>query len=472
MREVSLRSKTAIFSVGLLTFLGILTETSLTVAFPILMKEFNASLDSVQWLTSGYLLMVTVVMCSTAYLNERFPAQAMFRFAVVSCFLGSLLCAVAPNLALLMTGRLLQAMATGIATPLMYHLIFELIPLHRLGFYVGLAAMVVSLAPALGPVYGGVLTNFLSWRMIFWILVPLIAVLAVVGFKAVALPASEKPRRFDAIGLALLAVSMLGMIEVVNQIGREGVANWGFAIRAAITVVALVLLVLHAMNGKRQIINFKLLTNIVVRLRASNYFIFQFTNIGIAFVLPMLAQKYMGTSALIAGLIMLPGSIAGAFISPFAGKTYDKHGPRITITLGNVSMMLGAALLWVFTRSVTVLTLTLIYVFIRVGFNLGFGSTMSDATKRVDPAEKGDVNTMFNTFQQYAGSLGTSVLAAAITGYQGRMGAANAGEAVASGSQLDFLMLTVLAFIGVVLTLLTYRLDSPKAKNVIAKVHG
>ncbi|MFT9231198.1 MAG: hypothetical protein ABF515_00975 [Bifidobacterium sp.] len=120
----------------------------------------------------------------------------------------------------------------------------------------------------------------------------------------------------------------------------------------------------------------------------------------------------------------------------------------------------------------TVLTLTLIYVFIRVGFNLGFGSTMSDATKRVDPAEKGDVNTMFNTFQQYAGSLGTSVLAAAITGYQGRMGAANAGEAVASGSQLDFLMLTVLAFIGVVLTLLTYRLDSPKAKNVIAKVHG
>ncbi|MFT8357152.1 MAG: MFS transporter [Bifidobacterium aquikefiri] len=472
MREVSLRSKIAIFSVGLLTFLGILTETSLTVAFPILMKQFNASLDSVQWLTSGYLLMVTVVMCSTAYLNERFPAQAMFRFAVVTCFCGSLLCALAPNLALLMAGRLLQAMATGVATPLMYHLIFELVPLHRLGFYVGLAAMVVSLAPALGPVYGGILTNFISWRMIFWILVPLIAVLALVGFRYVILPASKNPRRFDAIGLALLAVSMLGLIEVVNQWGRMGIANWGFAIRLVITFTALALLVVHAIKGKRQIINFHLLARSIVRLRAANYFIFQFANIGISVILPLFSQKYLGTSALVAGLIMLPGSIAGAFISPFAGKTYDKHGPRITITLGNVSMMVGCALLCWFTKSSTVLTLTLLYMFIRIGFNTGFGSTMSDATKRVAPAEKGDVNTMFNTFQQYAGSLGTSVLAAAITAFEGRTSSVNANAAVASGTQLDFLMLTVLAFFGLIFTLMTYRLDSPKAKPVIKKVQG
>ncbi|WP_369343674.1 MFS transporter [Bifidobacterium aquikefiricola] len=469
---MSLQSKLAIFSVGLLTFLGILTETSLTVAFPILMHQFNASLGSVQWLTSGYLLMVTVVMCSTAYLNERFAAQSMFRFAVVTCFCGSLLCAMAPNLALLMTGRLLQAMATGVATPLMYHLIFDLVPLRRLGFYVGLAAMVVSLAPALGPVYGGVLTNFLSWRMIFWILVPLIAVLAFVGFRYVILPAAEHPRRFDAIGLALLAVSMLGLIEVVNQWGRMGVTNPGFVIRVVITLAALVLLVVHAIKGKRQIINFGLLARSIVRLRAATFFIFQFANIGISVILPLFSQQYLGTSALVAGLIMLPGSIAGSVVSPFAGRVYDKHGPRITITLGNVSVMIGCALLCWFTKSSTVLTLTLLYMFIRIGFNTGFGSTMSDATKRVAPAEQGDVNTMFNTFQQYAGSLGTSVLAAAITVFERKSSAANASSAVASGTQLDFLMLTVLAFFGLLFTLLTYRLDSPKAKPVIKKVHG
>lgn len=183
--HVPWRTKLAIVSVGLLSFVGILTETSMNVTFPTLMRQMHVSLATVQWLTTGYLLLVTIVMSTTAYVLKRFSPRSLFVFALVMSTLGTVMCLVAPNFPLLLAGRMLQAFATGIATPLMFQLIFTRVPLRRIGVYTGFASVIVSLAPALGPTYGGVLTSVWSWRAIFSGVLPLLVLIAIAGLISV-----------------------------------------------------------------------------------------------------------------------------------------------------------------------------------------------------------------------------------------------------------------------------------------------
>ena len=171
----------AIGSLALLTFIGILNETSMNVTYPELSAQFNVSLDVIQWITTGYLLMVTITMGTTAYLLRQYQARWLHLFAVSFFIIGDLMCALTGNFPILLTGRLIQAMATGLATPIMFHLIFTEIPRERIGMMTGMAAMVISFAPALGPTYGGVISEMLSWRMIFWILLPIVLISLVCG---------------------------------------------------------------------------------------------------------------------------------------------------------------------------------------------------------------------------------------------------------------------------------------------------
>lgn len=165
--KISRQTYLALLAAALLSFTGILTETSMNVTFPELTKVFNVTLDTVQWITTGYLLMVTIVMATTAYLLKKFKSQSIYLFAAIAFVVGDVMCATSPNFPILMSGRLIQAIATGLSTPLMFHIIFNKIPAGRIGSMTGLAGMVISLAPALGPMYGGTVSSIASWRMIF-----------------------------------------------------------------------------------------------------------------------------------------------------------------------------------------------------------------------------------------------------------------------------------------------------------------
>lgn len=123
----------AILSLALLTFIGILNETSMNVTYPELSREFAVSLDMVQWITTGYLLMVTVTMGTTAYLLRQFTAQKLQLVAVAAFITGDLMCALTGSFAVLLAGRLIQAIATGLSTPILFHIIFTEIPRERLG---------------------------------------------------------------------------------------------------------------------------------------------------------------------------------------------------------------------------------------------------------------------------------------------------------------------------------------------------
>jgi EmrB/QacA subfamily drug resistance transporter len=455
IKTLSPSNKIAIFSASLLSFMGILIETSMNVTFPTLIKELHAPLSTIQWVTTGYLLLVTITMGTTSDLLKRFPAKKLFLFAVSSCLLGTIICGLAPSFTVLMFGRTLQAISTGISTPLLFHLIFSLVPAQHLGFYTGFAGMVISFAPALGPTYGGIINNFWSWHSIFWIALPFIALIMFSGAKTIRLPFTKVATKFDFGGFIILSLFFPALSLTVNQAGKMDFIS--LQVLGGLIVGLILLGVLLTLNktGHFKLLNLNILKNPILAWSAAVYFILQFINIGISFVIPVLAQNTLGTTSMIAGLVLLPGSLLGALIAPLAGRLYDQQGFFGPLILSNSFLLIGTLLFYLLTKNLTVILITLIYIFLRVGFNLGFSNLMSDASKQVNLSHKPDQNSLFNTLQQYAGSLGTGVLAAVISNQE--LSTKNSALATSKGSQLDFLLLFLLSIFNVIAVWLIQR---------------
>jgi len=144
-QTVSGKRLVAIAAVALMAFFGILVETSMNVTFPTLMTTMHVSLATVQWLTTGYLLTVALLMITSAFLKQRFTNRQLFVTAAGLFILGDLICALAPNFPILLVGRLIQSGCAGIAIPLMINVIVESVPRAKLGLYMGLSSLIIYL---------------------------------------------------------------------------------------------------------------------------------------------------------------------------------------------------------------------------------------------------------------------------------------------------------------------------------------
>ena len=163
-----------IFATGIMSFCGVVSETAMNVTFPALMREFDIGTSTVQWITTGYLLVLSLVITLSSYLKRNFNSRVLFLFSIGSFIVGTLLCYVAPSFMLLLLGRVLQGVGTGVALPLMFNIILAEAPKERLGFFMGVGSIITAMAPAIGPILGGFIVDVYSWRVIFLSLLPLL----------------------------------------------------------------------------------------------------------------------------------------------------------------------------------------------------------------------------------------------------------------------------------------------------------
>ena len=452
-KKVSIQTKIAILSVSALSFFGILVSDSLNVVLPLLTKEFSISLGTSQLVTSGYFLVTTIVMSTSGFLMKKFKSRSLFIIAVLLNVVGAILCIMSPNFSILLVGRLLQAAGTGIATPLMYHVIMSLIPRHRLGLYMGIAGMIISLAPVLGPTYGGSLSAFWSWRWIFIITIPFLLIIAWIGAKNIHVDPTGTKQKFDVIGLLLLGIIFVSLSVAFTNAGTYGFSGRTFICLLGIFVLGLFLLIFYYHFSKERILNFRLLLNPILGLRWINYCILQFVNIGIALVVPIFAEDYLHTTSFISGLILLPGALLGSIFTPVARHVLDRHGAFPPLLASSIAILLGSCMFFFTSTALTIWTTGLAYLVLRIGFNIGFSNSLADASLQASLTEKENVNSLFNTFQQYSGALGTSVLSAIISAKQIEKGN-SLPTLTMQGSKIDFIILIFLSLIslGSVLT--------------------
>lgn len=411
----------AVISTGIMAFIGILTETMTNVLFPTLMAEFHIGTAVVQWLTTGYLLVVSIVTPLSSYLNRRFRIKTSFLAAICLCIAGLGIASLAANFPMLMIARILQGAGTGIALPLMFNIILEQSPRSRLGLLMGVGNMVCAIAPALGPTVGGIGCAAIGWRLMFAVLIPFLVLALIMGLLTIRQPRPTERVKFNVAQLMLLLIGFVAFVFALDQFGMAITALTSHDGGVCALVVAIVLLVVSVValvwfaalsrRSAEPLIHMGVLRNVPFRWHLLAYVMLEGVTIGFGYLIPNLSQLGFGSSTVTAGLLILPGALLGAVLAPVGGALLDRFGAMKPI-LGTMALaVVGVLLMLLLVRpNATVWMICIGYIAYMAGFSMAYPDTMTAGMSAIAPRLQPDGNAMFSTFQQLAGAVGTTVM--------------------------------------------------------------
>ena len=431
----------AITIVALMTFMGVLTETSMNVTFPTLMKQFNISLATVQWVTTGYLLTVALLTITSAFLKRRFTNKQLFISAALLFIAGDVMCGLATSYWLLLIGRIIQAGCVGLSGPLMNNIILDIVPPRKLGTYMGMANLIVLVAPALGPTFGGSVVAFASWRMIFWLTVPFTLILLVLGGFIIKQYSPTQHYEFDWLRFALLAVGLVSLLMGFNILGQPHVLV-KFLLYIALSVLMFSLFGWRSKYSHKALFKLAVFKQPVFLFSFLPYVLLQYSNIGINFMLPSYVQMVNGASSFISGLILLPGSVLNGLGQPLYGWMLDHLGGKVPLYLGNTLFFIPLILFTIFGQQIRIFNIIILYTIFAAGRSMAFGNSMAYGLKKLARNERNDANAIYGTGNMVAGSLGTTIIATLMTSVT--LPNFSNAQNIAAGSQVAFGMLALI----------------------------
>ena len=445
-RKLDLKLMLSIIATGLLSFTGVVIETAMNVTFPTLMKEFGVSLATVQWITTGYLLILAIVIPTSAFLKKKFRSKNLFIAASTIFLTGTVLGSISPNFSILLFGRLLQGMGTGIALPLMFNIVMEQAPKEKIGMMMGAATLVVAMAPAVGPSVGGMIVNDFGWRMIFTFLLPILILSLIFGVTSIRQSSLLEEHKFSWNLYFLLAASFTCFILASSFAGNLGWTDFLVIFLFAASAIFLFAFCKKSLQSSEPLIHLEVFKNFHFSLSVLGLLLLQFICLGIGFFIPNFAQIVLGENPFVAGCILLPGCFLGALLAPVSGKLLDKFGARKPILTGCFFIILSAFCFNNFLTTADVLHLAMIYVIFTLGQGFTSGNTMVSGLQRLANDFKADGNAIFNTLQQLAGAIGTAMVATVVSMPQSDF-PNDLATATQIGSQNACLLLLALAII-------------------------
>lgn len=443
-RVLDARLILSVVAAGIMSFSGVCVETAMNVTFPTLMSEFGIGTSTVQWLTTAYLLVLAAIVPTSSYLNRRFRTKHVFIAAMVFYIAGIVCGFTAQSFPMLIVGRILEGMGTGIALPLMFNIITEQAPQSCMGTMMGIGTLVTAMAPAVGPSVGGWLAENFGWRMIFAALLPILAVSFVLGVFSIRQSHEVTNEKFDVPGWAAIAVSFACLVFAVDLGSGFG---WTSPKTIGLFVAFLALFVARERRCDQPLIHLTIFAERRFVMGAVAIICLQFVVLGLSFLLPNYSQLVMGTGATEAGSILLPGCIVGAIMAPLSGRILDRMGPRRPILAGAACAFFGTLLFAVMSENLPTLPAICIYICFAFGQSLMVGNSMTTSLGFLPAETKADGNAVINTLQQLAGAIGTSVSSAIVNAAQLGVAADGMAAATMSGSRMAYVLLAVVAIV-------------------------
>ena len=444
-RKIDRKLIFSIIAAGIMSFSGVVVETAMNVTFPTLMNEFHVGTSTVQWITTGYLLILSVVIPASSWLKRRFRTKTLFLTANILFIAGTILCAFAPSFALLLLGRLIQGVGTGIALPLMFNIVLEQAPYDKMGSMIGIASLITAIAPAVGPSLGGMLVNLLGWRMIFVVLLPLLVLSLFFGLSSIRQVSATEKLAFGWKDYLLLVIGFSAMIFGINLASSCGWISLPVLLLLAVSVVSLALFYRSSLCSSSPLIRVQVFRHMPFSLSVLVILLVQFICLGMGFLIPNYAQLASDENAFISGCLLLPGCIVGAVLSPFGGKLLDRVGARKPILTGNASVIVSAVCFALFLGKSGLALIAGFYIFFALGQAFSMGTTMTNGLSVLPQELTSDGNAVINTVQQLAGAIGTAVCSTIVASSQ--VSAQTMASGTAAGTIHAFILLAILAFL-------------------------
>lgn len=405
----------AIIATGILSFSGVLIETAMNVTFPLLIQEFEVTTSEIQWVTTIYLLMISVIVPISSYLNQNFSARKLFITANLFFLSGVLINCLSSTFFLLLLGRLLQGVGTGIGLPLMFHIILTRVPTEKRGMMMGMGTLTTSIAPAIGPTYGGLISNLLEWRYIYIFLIPLIVLSLILGLNSIPSQASKEKQPLPLSCVFFLAITFISFIMALS-------AESGIVFALFLTIGLASSLVFVWFNNKTPLLQLSVLKNGKFSLFLLSLLIYQALLLGLSFVFPNYLQISAGFSSSIAGIFMFPGALMGAILAPVSGKLLDRIGAKKPILIGLSTTMVGIALLAALLHTNSLVLLIGAHLVLMTGLGLSYSNLMTCSLNALPTNQISDGNAFVNTFQQFIGAVATALVAAVFSFSQKKYG--------------------------------------------------
>ncbi|TPR55013.1 MFS transporter [Apilactobacillus kunkeei] len=443
--KISLKTLLSVIAAGIMSFSGVVIETSMNITFPTLMRDFNVGTSTVQWMTTIYLLIVSIVVPLSAILNRNFKTKQLFIVSNLLFIIGVVCDLTAPSFTFLLIGRVIQGFGTGIALPLMFNIILDQVPAEKIGVMMGVGNLITAIAPAVGPTFGGIVVSSIGWRYIFAILLPILVISLILGVLNIEQKREIKKTSLDFVGLILIVITFTGLVYGFSNMGAGNILSAVVILPIIIGVIAFITLYMHCIRSKNAILDLSVLKNHKFSGHIVGFFILQFITLGLSFILPNYVQIVNHSSAFIAGLLVLPGAAIGAILAPLSGNLYDRFGAYKPLALGMLFGLIGLVLFAIFGTHLSNTMILIFYVIYMLCIGLSFGNIMTSGLSQLDGEQRTDGNAVFNTIQQISGAIATSIVSAIITISQ--LSNSNEATGTAVGSLHALILLLVLIVI-------------------------
>lgn len=391
-------------------FIGLFSETALNMALKDLITGFGIHETTAQWLTTGYLLTLGVLVPISGLILQWFTTRQLFMTSLVFSIIGTFIAAIAPTFSVLMIARVVQAVGTALLLPLMFNTILVIIPPHKRGRSMGIIGLVIMFAPAVGPTVSGLILKTLTWHWIFWISLPLLIVALVFGaFFMQNVTKPTKPK-IDIFSIVLSTIGFGGIVYGFSSAGEGG--GWGssnviFAI--AIGVVALVAFSIRQVKMDKPMLNLNAFKYPMFVIGLLLILVCMMVMLSAMMILPLYLQTSLALSTFAAGLMLLPGGIINGILSPVMGGLFDRFGPKWLVIPG---LVIVAGTMYGFS-TVTLETSTGFIVGLHIALMIGISMIMMPAQtnglNQLPPELYPDGTAIMNTLQQVAGAIGTAI---------------------------------------------------------------
>ena len=389
--------------------LVVLNYTLLAPALPVIMHEMDVNETTVQWLTSIYAMVEAVVIPLNAFLLGRFSVRKLFAGGFVLFAAASAAAAVAPSFGLLLLARVCQAMATGVAMPMVWTLVLLMTPRENRGTIMGLVGLVISFAPAIGPPASGAIIDILGWRALFAIVSAISVLVVVLTLALLENRGGFERTSFDVPSILLSTAGMLSLLYGLSTCTSSETPMLSFLLMA---VGVVLLAVFVRRQGTLEVPTLRVETLATRRFRIAVIVccLMEAALIAIDVLLPLFLQNSLGQTPTATGLIMAPAALAGAVAGIVAGRIFDKHGVRAIALVGAALLFASAVALCFCEADASVVFIAVIYMVETVGWQ--FISTPSN-TWGINSLPNEHIqhgNALLSTLMQVGASFGTAAL--------------------------------------------------------------
>ncbi|AWI02969.1 MDR family MFS transporter [Clostridium drakei] len=406
-------------SIALITagFLCMLNETVLNMALKNLMVQFSVTANTVQWLSTGYMLIMGISIPISAFLTQKFTTRQLFLASVVIFILGTIICGVSTAFSILLVGRLVQAVGTGVLIPNIINTLIIINPIEKRGKALGIFNLVMFCAPAIGPTLSGLIIQSLNWRWLFLGIAPFSVVALILGYIYIENVTELSKPTLDVLSVVLSTIGFGGFIYGVSNIG--GASNTTMLVPMIVGCIALAMFVLRQLHMKQPMLDMHTFKYPMFTLGTILIIIMHMVNFATMLLLPMFLEGALGLAAFTAGLVMLPGGLINGIVSPISGHLYDKFGPKVLILPGYI---ISTIVFFVFSRSlslsITIPTIIILHCLSLIAVGLINTPTQTNSLNQLPPEYYPHGTAIMNTLQQIAGAFGTSLFVAIMSAYQ------------------------------------------------------